>query len=240
MKLIVSTLTLSSSLCSLVSWCCLFNVYCSMFVQSVPTILSSGIIQNGLKCWCITHLRKNRKHKSPVLCAELELISCYLLTHVSSLAFKCLCLKTGHCMCQLRCDRLLTVTFVLGKVTTVRLVSILLTAVNTNSCFCSCRRSDRWKDRSWHKLDWWHVRLGYRNVKKTGMDSFWLCVRDCLGVCARPERWFVCEGFGGVFFYLLAIQGGCWPVCVSVIGEATPVVWDAQGVKGDFTAPWAR
>lgn len=64
-----------------------------------------------------------------------------------------------------------------------------------------------------------------------------MCERLRVGVCvcAGLERWFACEGFGAVF--LLVIQDGRWPVCVSVIGEATPVVSDAQGVRGDFTAP---
>lgn len=37
--------------------------------------------------------------------------------------------------------------------------------------------------------------------------------------------------------HLLDIQNGRWPVCVSVIAEATPVVSDARGVGRDFTAP---
>lgn len=86
-------------------------------------------------------------------------------------------------MCQLRRARLLTVTFVLGKVTTMWRVSILLTAVNTNSCFYSCRWGDGRKDRSWHKLNWWHVRLVFRNLKRTGPDPFWLCVSELVYVC---------------------------------------------------------
>lgn len=84
---------------------------------------------------------------------------------MSFLVFQSPSWNAGHCMRQLRCVWGLTVTFVLGKVTSMWWVRILLTAVNTNSCFCCCREGDEFKHLSWHKLDWWHVRLAFRSLK---------------------------------------------------------------------------
>lgn len=102
--------------------------------------------------------------------------------HVSSSVFKCLRWKIGHGLCQLRRAVLLTVTFVLGKVTTMCQVSILLTAVNTNCCFCCCCRGDGRRG-CWHKLDWWHVRLVFGSLKRTGPNSF-----NCVCVCVRNSK----------------------------------------------------
>lgn len=109
---------------------------------------------------------------------------------VSSLVFKCLRWKIGHGSRQPRRAAVLTVTFVLGKVTTMCQVSILLTAVEGTGG----------GDRCWHKLDWWHVRLVFRSLKRTGPNSF-----DCVCVCVR--EWLCVRR-------LLVIQDGRRPACV--------------------------
>lgn len=65
-------------------------------------------------------------------------------------------------------------------------ISIPLTAVDTHPCFHSCCLADRWRDCRWHKLDWWHVRLVFRSLKRTGSSSFGresVCVRVGEGSC---------------------------------------------------------
>lgn len=69
---------------------------------------------------------------------------------------------------------------------------ILLAAVNMNCCFCCCQ-GDGWRDCSWLKLDWWHVRLVFRSLRRTGPHFF-----DFLYVWEREvvRVWVVCKGLG--------------------------------------------
>lgn len=78
---------------------------------------------------------------------------------------------------------------------------IPLTAVNMDPCFHSCCLGDRWRDCCWHKLDWWHVRLVFRSLKRTGSYSFGrervcVCVGEGLSVCFYKGHW-LCDSQGG-------------------------------------------